>query len=473
MDTIKAIKAASAALLLGAVLASSIAAQSSDQDTIVTDEDALFGESEEDTDQAETEAAADVDGDESSLVVELQPTEKEIDAILLTSPTVEIGGRYSFSATSNWAWDNAASLFGDFAAPDRNSAGVDLEATLFFDARPDEDIRIFGKVKTAYPFDDADGTRTFDDVFHVEELFSDFHWDERIFFRGGKHTLNWGVGYFFSPADLLNITEIDPEDPDADREGPVSLKMHMPMGVHNLYLYGIANDITRFNEFGAAVKAEFVLGSTETEIGALYMKDAAPSAMLALSSPLGDIDVFGEAVLRYGSDRKFIERSAIAPFFTAAKHDDSFFFNATAGFSFIYPFEKYESTLSLAAQYLYNGEGYADSQVLVDHQAAGLPLLFSEDISLADLMNTGKHYAAANLSWSNLWGSILSARFFWMHNFSDMSGIVNPALSMEFFERVRLDFSVPVNYGDPGAELSPTGNAISLELAVAMGGGSF
>ena len=57
----------------------------------------------------------------------------------------------------------------------------------------------------SYPFDDQGGTREFDEVFHVSELFSDFQFRDTLFFRAGKQTINWGVGYFFSPADLLYI----------------------------------------------------------------------------------------------------------------------------------------------------------------------------------------------------------------------------------------------------------------------------
>ena len=47
----------------------------------------------------------------------------------------------------------------------------------------------------------------------LSELFADFDVDNRVFVRAGKQTVNWGVGTFFSPANLINLDEIDPEDP--------------------------------------------------------------------------------------------------------------------------------------------------------------------------------------------------------------------------------------------------------------------
>lgn len=411
--------------------------QDADPDTIVIDEDALFGEPAVESEAEDAGPERDSPEDASGLVEELESADADIDSLLLTSPGVELGGRYGFSATGGWFWDD--SIFGDLAAPDRNTLGVELGADVFFDARPSRETRVFGKAAITYPFDDGGGVRSFDEVFHVKELFSDFNWKDVLFFRGGKHTLNWGVGTFFSPADLLNITEIDPEDPDAEREGPVSLKANLPLDVHNLYLYLIAGNVTSVEDIGVAARTELVLGSMEIGAGALYQKDAAPSAMLTLSAAVGDIDFFAETVLRYGSDRTFLVESAAPPGLEAVSYDSSLFFNATIGFSAMISFDAYDSALGFSAQYLYNGEGYADSRILADNQAAVLALLGSGDIGAADLRSTGRHYAAASGSWSNIGGSLFTARLFWMHNLSDMSGFLRPVLSIEVFDGLLID----------------------------------
>ena len=115
-------------------------------ESITIDEDSLFGDAAEDM-----------------LVEEVKPTENKIESILLTTDGVELGGRYSFSASSLWAWNDPASFFENLAEPDSGFANVNLGASLFFDARPSEDTRVFGKMSTSYPFKD---------VVHVDELFS-------------------------------------------------------------------------------------------------------------------------------------------------------------------------------------------------------------------------------------------------------------------------------------------------------------
>jgi len=439
-------------------------------DTIVIDEEALFGEPAEESEEAPAENGSSEDA--SELVEELEATETQTDSLLLTSPGVEIGGRYGFSATGGWFWEDA--LFGGFGPPERSSLAVELGADLFFDARPSRDARVFGKASLTYPFDDAGGSRSFDEAFHVKELFSDFHWKEVLFFRGGKHTLNWGVGTFFSPADLLNVTEIDPRDPEAEREGPVSLRANLPLNVHNLYLYLTADSAAAVQDIGLAARAEVVLGSVELGAGAFYQREAAPSAMATLSAAAGDVDLFAETVLRYGSDRTFLVESATAPLgIEPVLYDDTFFFHATAGLAAAFSFDRTASSLALAAQYYYNGEGYADTRILADNEPAVLAYLGSGDISAADLSNTGRHYAAASASWTDIGGSPFTARLFWMQNLSDMSGLLRPVLSVKLFDRITIGLAPSLSYGDAGAELSPNGSSSSLEIGVEMGGSSF
>lgn len=449
-------------------------AQENAESTIVTDEDALFGE--EDDSLGETPEVSSMDSlfdsEDTPLIEEVTPS-AGIASSLLTSENVELGGRYGFSTASSWTWI-PSDIADDFTSPESESILVDLSATLFFDARPVEEFRVFGKTSVLFPFDNQTGTRDFDDVFHIEELFSDFTWRDLVFFRGGKHTINWGVGYFFSPADLLNITEIDPEDPEADREGPVSLKTHVPIGVHNFYLFLIANDVETADELGIAAKAEFLLGPAEIGIGGLYQKDVAPSGMLTVSLPLWDIDFFGEAVLRYGSDKTFVEESDTDLLgVTAVSYGEELFFHATAGLSFRYSFDEVDSSVSFFGQYLYNGEGYSDPAILQNNQPGIGALLGAGDLTVADLMSPGVHYVAVNAGWNGIFGSDFTLQAFWTQNFTDMSGYVSPAVSVDIIDYISLRVSVRYQFGEEGDEFSPIDDRVTAQIAVALGAGSF
>lgn len=479
---------------------------------IVTDEESLFGgagdgeggagSSEAGPDEAgeadeagpdedaglEEELFGEASGGDTPFIQEGEST-SGIESALLVSDGVELGGRYSFSASSRWEWAEPTALLKDLTDPEidpadvdfspTGSAAVDLNATLFFDARPSEDFRVFGKTSITHPFEDDDGARSFDEVFHIEELFSDFSLNDALFFRGGKHTINWGVGYFFSPADLLNITEIDPEDPEADREGPVSLKAQYPFGAHNAYLYGIANRVDEPDEFGVAAKVELVFGSMEFGAGGLYQKDIAPSAMLTVSAPLADVDLFAEAVFRYGSDRTFVtESNAPEAGYELVTYDDELFFNATLGFSFLHTFDEVSSSINLTGQYLFNGEGYDDPSIIKEYLGyAAAAMLVDPDmeipLTVSDMRQTGKHYTALGGGWNSIFGSDFSFQLLWMHNYSDSSGWFSPSISMAPFDQLTISLKTPYRYGDGGDEYSPAGESVSIHLSANLGSGRY
>jgi len=399
---------------------------------------------------------------------------------LLTSKTgVTIGGSYHFKAAASVIEDDLENP--SFGSLD-NTFSIDLGTTLFFDARPDDTIRVLGKVVVAYPFsykaDDlatstVNESRNFDDVFHVTELFSDFNIDNKVFFRAGKSTINWGVGYFFSPADLLNVSTIDPENPDAELEGPVSVKMNVPVGLNNYYLYVIAPEgIASASQLAVAPKAEFVAGDTEIALGAYYQKDHVPAGMVTFTTGIGDVSFFGEGVVTYGSDKTFVKSD-----FTTVTYNDTFFFKGTAGARYQWSDDLSNFSFNVAAQYLYNGEGYGtDDQTFLtqNRQNAMISIMSgSGALSLSDLVQTGRHYAAGSFSWNKMFQSDFTLSVFFLGNLSDGSGMLKPALSYSGFNDIDISLSVPYSYGESGDEYTPQGDSLSASLTFSLGGTAF
>jgi hypothetical protein len=250
--------------------------------------------------------------------------------------------------------------------------------------------------------------------------------------------------------------------------------VQVPISVHNLYLYAVANRIEQWKDIGVAAKGEFVIGSAEVGVGALYQTDVAPSGMLTITLPVRDVDLFGEAVLRYGSDRTFVEESSTSPLgVEAVSYDDRVFFHLTAGLSFIYTFDEVESSVSLAAQYLYNGEGYENPSILSDNALGVAALIGAGDLSVSDLANTGQHYAAANVGWNSIFGTDVSLGAFWIHNFSDSSGYIAPSVSLSIIDRLSTSLRFSYRYGDEGDEYTPTGDGMTVSVSASFGGGSF
>lgn len=417
---------------------------------------------------------------------------------LLKSDKVQLGGRFTFTMGSNWKWNSVDLLRQNgFRQPSQESLDTKLQGTLFLDARPDINYRVFGKAVVTYPFveqaeDAADlknlpenagedigkydhaHTRKFDDIVHVTELFADFNHDDKVFFRAGKQTINWGVGYFFSPADIVNLTPIDPEDPEAEREGPLSVKANMPVGPHNLYLYVMADNAQTARDLAIAPKAEIVVGPAELGLGAFYQRNRAPEAMATISTALGDFAVFGEAVYKQGSDKRFVRAvpvSAEHPLGVEVyKRNDEAFFSGTAGLRYGYSDDDGRFNLSFAGQYFYNGEGYDDPKTLM---SVAYPLLMQKQLTASDIAYAGKQQYAANLAWTDALKSGVNANVLLLGSPTDHSGQVTGSLAWEPMDNVTTTIGMSYNYGKAGSQYAYAGNPVGLFFKVSLGSGQF
>jgi hypothetical protein len=343
---------------------------------------------------------------EGGLITESEESEQLLDEDLLSNKDgVETGGSYGFTTTGSWFWNTDTD-----PAPENISEQLDysLEARLFFSARPDTNIRVYGESWISSPFVTAD------DIVHLDELFADFTVGDSLFLRAGKQTMKWGVGYFFSPADLLSLSEIDPEDPEADLEGPVGLKANMAAGTNNLYLYGIIPEEASVpSDIALASKFELIAGAAEIGFGGYYLHDRNAAGMVTMTGALWDLDLFAEAVVQYD----FIQDP---------------WPEATIGQRYSWDHAESELAFSLTGQLYYTG---------------------------AD----GAFHAAAlgNLSFTDT----ISSSLFWKGSLEENSGSLKPSVTWKAHDYVRLDLSFPFNYGDV------TMMGVSLECS--LGGTKF
>lgn len=408
------------------------------------DEDLLFGGSE-------------------PVLIEEEPVEAGVDPAqaLLMRDLVEIGGAFSLSADSAWTWDAANSGFN--LADAKHDTGYQLGGTLYVDVRPNTDWRFFGKGRFSAA-KDAEPTGK------LTELFADVSIGDLVFLRAGKQTVRWGVGYFFSPADIINIGRIDPEDPQADREGPIALKAHVPRGSNNYYMHAIVDPATSPATLAWAPKAEWVAGKTEWGLGAYVRHDRAPRGMVTFSSSLGKVSVFGEGVISYGSDKRFVQENVSLPLgVEVIRKQSELFAHGTVGARFSYNDPDGRFSVSWAGQYYYNGEGYS-KDFLRKHQTALAILLATDELSLFDLQNAGRHYVAVSLNWSKALGSRLSPGLFWLGNLEDGSGMVTTSMGLDLWPKISTSVGLTHTYGDPGSEYAAMGNFSTLFVRVGYSG---
>ena len=403
------------------------------------------------------------------------------EAGLLTGAGVDWGGSFRYDATVELAFagyeELATALQGDGAAA--RTLRHDVGAVLYLDARPDRDFRVFAKGKADFASAERDQPPEF--AFTPFELFADFHWDDRVFFRAGKQRADWGVGRFFSPADLISLVTIDPLDPDAEREGPVALKVHAPLGVHNGYLYLITDDYTDPLDVAVGARGEVVVGAVELGFGGLLQAALVPKAIATATGALGDFDLFGELVVQRGTERNLIEldeRGGVKVT-DRAERDREWFPAMTVGGSYL----NGDLNLVLAAQYYYNPLGYSDSAALGParrclkggngaQDAPRCPKAPGPEPQAVDLVYFGRHYAGANATWSDIARSDLSASLSWLGNLSDGSGLLRPSLSYQVLEHIKVTLGASLGYAAT-PDAAQFRDSVAFTLGVSLGAGSF
>src|SRR5690606_2385384 len=145
------------------------------------------------------------------------------------------------------------------------------------------------------------------------------------------------------------------------------------------------------------------------------------------------------------------------------------FAHGTVGARFSYNDPDGRFSVSWAGQYYYNGEGYS-KDFLRKHQTALAILLATDELSLFDLQNAGRHYVAVSLNWSKALGSRLSPGLFWLGNLEDGSGMVTTSMGLDLWPKISTSVGLTHTYGDPGSEYAAMGNFSTLFVRVGYSG---
>ncbi len=422
----------------------------------------------------------------------------------LKTETVKIGGNISGTVSASWTWNDPWTVGFDLANPDSHELAPALNSLLYFDARPEEDFRVHGSFKTAWPFAQTENllnsaeldtagtiitTSTWVRVPDVRifELFSDFQLGDNAYLRFGKATVKWGVGYFFSPADIINLESINILDPTVQREGPLQFRIFIPYGPsqNTLSFYSIFDSNNPdFDTTALAAKAEFLLGNYELSLSSYYRYDTTERAALTLTGPLGNFDIFAEGVLARGSPKAFYSSfKSIPPYYNKISSDDirnTFYPSATMGFLY----NNQNGDFTAIAQYFFNGEGYSDADRTslfnsYESQPAAVKKMILYSIAMGDLKNfpflSGQHYGAANLSLSEIAGSDFSFSVMGIMNFSDISGLAQPTLSLEISDYLKLSIFSTFIFGADNTEygILGQGRPVTIGTKLSAGTGNF
>lgn len=462
----------------------------------------------------------DLDGDFD--IVEVDDSTSKQEEILLVSD-LRWGGKFWSELDLRWGWEDY--LQNPVSQVARTVFTPEIDSFIWFDSRPKDNFRVFGKFALSAGggfgldslnfsmdnwqiIDNGDGSFSIGPgigdndnnfiqqnflagigsmdslTFSVREFFVDFDLDKKIFFRFGKSYLKWGVGYLFSPTDFVNLTSINLERPDKEREGPLSLRMQLPFLNHNFYAYLLTDSVTKPEDLAIASRFEFLVDNSELGFGLYYQKNSAPRFMSTFSAPVGDLKFFGELMLSWGSDRLFVRPSRMQPEFEEDEDDyfalDTYkinnkpFISATLGFLFF----KQDPNLAIIFQYYFNGDGYNSYRVdknrsLLDAayyllqnphtnglalppEAQGDTYRAPEALSVNDLMFFGQHYFGLIFAFNDIADTKFGLTAFWIANMSDNSGLASIELSYSFMNEIVLIGGTRMTYGSSGTELMDT-----------------
>ncbi len=480
------------------MLVSAVFAQDAAQTETGSLEDELFGG---DTEALVTpeQANAETQKNGVSLTGDLKTA-----TLALESNKLRIGGSLNAELGLKYVWADPYTKKNDakkaFLNPEVAKLRPTIGANLFFDARPMQDLKLYGKFLFEFPFEknlngkisvpkslvppngvDIPVSVNGSPNFKIWEMYTDFSTKDIAFFRFGKHTVKWGTGYFYSPADVINISRIDPQKPTEDREGPVSLRTHIviPKTQYNIWLYLLPDTETFKPQYTAgAAKAEFVFGDWELGVGGWYRYEKAPRFITTLSGSIaGKVAVFAEGVFAWGSDYTYYrDDDALTPYTVKNKP----FFQATLGGSY----SNADSHTMLAFQYYYNGFGYTNSRAadrIADSAAdalnnknftdPGVKEILEKSREVAAMGNRGQHYIAFTVSQNKIGTEDLTANLFQQFAITELEGLTTLSLNWKIFKFVQMSTGPIFTY--PLSPSSHSKGSIGYNLSFKLGGGKF
>ena len=350
---------------------------------------AEFEISRDNEDQAEAETPYEDDFDSifddpaEDIVVE-QPADIDYRNQFEESKKIVVSGDFVIRAGGGFGWTDEP-----FDGYPEKVAGAYSKATISFDARPDPTIRIFGKLKTEM---DSDNGSDVWSRLDFDELYCDYNWLDKSFFRLGKFYMTWGQGRLFRPANFME-----------DCEDGTSFRMTMPNvldGVTLVSLYkrypGSPNDgKLHKGDVSLAGHADKTLGPINFSAAMLYNQMDGQRYSGSVKTVILGTDLFADYVLNR-SDEGDITYEALAGFY----HE--------------------WTNVKFYGEYYYDGRIEDD----VDH-CVGLATDFD-----------------------NLFGSPVGMGFKWLHSVTDNAGQFIGGFSISPWKHVKIRMAIPWQYGD-------------------------
>jgi hypothetical protein len=305
----------------------------------------------------------------------------------------------------------------------------------------------------------------------LDQLWVSFDISRMAFVTAGRQHVKWGTGRFWNPTDYLHTVRRDPLALFDSRTGTAMLKLHLPWEKRGWNFYGFAllegtvqagtqsdtgaptgalGNADQLGKVAGAARAELVVGSAEFGLDVISKKGSTKGGV-DFSAGVWDLDVYGEAALKTGSDVPLYEQIGDPRDYVSGyqlRRVSGFTPAVTTGASWSYKYND-EDTFTLGGEYFYNANGYDDPTIypylLLQQYLTGAPA-FSP-------FYLGKHYAGIYflLPKPGRWNDT-TITFSTLGNLSDRSFLSRVDWVVTVLTYLHVEAYGQVHYGREGGE---------------------
>lgn len=284
----------------------------------------------------------------------------------------------------------------------------------------------------------------------LDQAWINFDVERTVFVTVGKQHVKWGVAHFWNPTDYLHGQHLDPLAIYDARTGESMVKLHLPWEKLGWNFYAMAvlegdQAASEVQKVAGAARAELVVGTAELGIDGLFEKGFDPRLGVDLSVGVGELDLYSEAALRWGSLNPLYRPGpnfAVDALSVEKYQPGGFRPAVTAGFAWAHRWSE-RTTTTFGAEYAYDANGYDDPALYPGLLANGAFTPFY----------VGRHYVGAYLSAPRLgaWrdaGLTLSTAA----NLSRTSAIVRLDFSLLVLTHLKFQLWTAGHVGPPDGE---------------------
>jgi hypothetical protein len=286
--------------------------------------------------------------------------------------------------------------------------GAGINAALGLDFQISEHLRVKNLFTFVFP----------DLPFTVKEIFIDYNLADRMFFRGGKFTQNWGLSSNYPYANLL--ARLPPDNTGGD---PYIVKADVPIGIGGVELLALTRPgfmapnktIPSFDEIGFGGKYNLARQWVDLDVGVFYHEEMPLRNFVSIKSTVMDTEIYAEALV-------------------SVRHKPWGTVQGSGSIGFLREF--FSGKLALNGEYFYNGEKdawYFNPETNLEEEETS-PFIKGNNMAINVLYRTGVFRDMR-----------LMVQCF--YSFDENSAMVVPGLSFAPFPHVNVSLGIPMVLG--------------------------